>query len=101
MRATLFAARPNGYRRSIRPAQPDPPRLTRLRSRLTLRRHCWGKTLHSRWVILAILFLVRFVMPFQFQSIAAVAPLLTTKFGVNIADIGLLIGLYFTPGIAL
>jgi MFS family permease len=40
-------------------------------------------------------------MPFQFQSVAAVAPLLATKFGVNIADIGLLIGLYFTPGIAL
>src|SRR5690349_6602532 len=40
-------------------------------------------------------------MPFQFQSVAAVAPLLTQKFGVNIADIGLLIGLYMTPGIAL
>lgn len=40
-------------------------------------------------------------MPFQFQSVAAVAPLLTDKFGLNLADIGLLIGLYFTPGIAL
>jgi MFS family permease len=57
--------------------------------------------LRNRWGILAILFLVRFAMPFQFQSVAAVAPLLTAKFGVNIADIGLLIGLYFTPGVAL
>jgi MFS family permease len=55
----------------------------------------------NRWVILAILFTVRLAMPFQFQSVAAVAPLLTTKFGVNIADIGLLIGFYFTPGIVI
>src|SRR3954454_14720828 len=40
-------------------------------------------------------------MAFQFQSVAAVAPLLGTKFGVSLADIGLLIGLYFTPGVAL
>jgi predicted MFS family arabinose efflux permease len=57
--------------------------------------------LRNRWGILAILFLARFAMPFQFQSVAAVAPLLSSKFGVNIADIGLLIGLYFTPGVAL
>jgi MFS family permease len=40
-------------------------------------------------------------MAFQFQSVAAVAPLLGRNFGVGIADIGVLIGLYFTPGIAL
>src|SRR4051812_22364160 len=40
-------------------------------------------------------------MSFQFQSVAAVAPLLGHDFGVGLADIGLLIGLYFTPGIAL
>src|SRR3982074_359781 len=40
-------------------------------------------------------------MAFQFQSVAAVAPLLGTAFGVSIADIGVLIGLYFAPGIAL
>jgi MFS family permease len=57
--------------------------------------------LHNRLGILAILFTVRLAMPFQFQSVAAVAPLLTDKFGLNLADIGLLIGLYFTPGIAL
>jgi MFS family permease len=57
--------------------------------------------LHNRWVILAILFTVRLAMPFQFQSVAAVAPLLTDKLGLNLADVGLLIGLYMTPGIAL
>ena len=40
-------------------------------------------------------------MAFQFQSVAAVAPLLANEFGVSIADIGVLIGLYFAPGVAL
>ena len=40
-------------------------------------------------------------MAFQFQSVAAVAPLLGREFGVGLAEIGILIGLYFTPGIAL
>lgn len=57
--------------------------------------------LRNRWSILAVLFTVRLSMAFQFQSVAAVAPLLGTKFGVSIADIGILIGLYFTPGVAL
>jgi MFS family permease len=57
--------------------------------------------LRNRWVILAILFLVRLAMPFQFQSVAAVAPLLSSTFDLNLADIGFLIGLYFTPGIML
>jgi MFS family permease len=57
--------------------------------------------LRNRWVILAVLFVVRLAMAFQFQSVAAVAPLLGREFGVGLADIGLLIGLYFTPGVAL
>jgi MFS family permease len=57
--------------------------------------------LRNRWGILAVLFTVRLSMAFQFQSVAAVAPLLGTKFGVSLADIGLLIGLYFTPGVAI
>jgi MFS family permease len=57
--------------------------------------------LRNRWFILAVLFAVRLTMAFQFQSVAAVAPLLGQNFGVGIADIGILIGLYFTPGIAL
>lgn len=40
-------------------------------------------------------------MAFQFQSVAAVAPLLSREFGAGLADIGVLIGLYFAPGVAL
>jgi predicted MFS family arabinose efflux permease len=57
--------------------------------------------LGNRWAILAVLFAVRAAMAFQFQSVAAVAPLLANEFGVSIADIGVLIGLYFAPGVAL
>src|SRR5476651_2396606 len=45
--------------------------------------------------------MVRVTMPFQFQSVAAVAPLLGNEFGVGLADSGVLIGLYFAPGVAL
>ncbi|HLZ05610.1 MAG TPA: MFS transporter [Bradyrhizobium sp.] len=57
--------------------------------------------MHNRWRILAVLFTVRLTMAFQFQTVAAVAPLLKTQFGVGIAEIGFLIGLYFTPGVVL
>jgi MFS family permease len=57
--------------------------------------------LRNRWGILAILFVVRLTIAFQFQSVAAVAPLLQQSFGVGLADIGILIGLYFTPGVVL
>ncbi len=60
-----------------------------------------GEALRNRWFILAVLFVVRATMAFQFQSVAAVAPLLGSEFGVGLADIGVLIGLYFAPGIAL
>jgi predicted MFS family arabinose efflux permease len=55
----------------------------------------------NRWGVLAVLFMVRLTMAFQFQSVAAVAPLLRDRYGVGLAEIGFLIGLYFTPGIAL
>jgi MFS family permease len=60
-----------------------------------------SEALQNRWGILALLFVVRATMAFQFQSVAAVAPLLGNAFGVSIADIGVLIGLYFAPGVAL
>src|SRR3981189_928873 len=59
------------------------------------------RRVRNRWAILAVLFAVRATMAFQFQSVAAVAPLLANEFGVSIADIGVLIGLYFAPGVAL
>lgn len=60
-----------------------------------------AETLRDRWFILAVLFAVCLTMAFQFQSVAAVAPLLGARFGISLADIGILIGLYFTPGMAL
>lgn len=57
--------------------------------------------MHNRWGILAVLFAVRSTIAFQFQSVAAVAPLLASQFGVSLADIGVLIGLYFAPGVVL
>src|SRR6202163_2340435 len=60
-----------------------------------------SEALRNRWFVLAVLFVVRLTMAFQFQSVAAVAPLLGREFGVGLADIGILIGLYFAPGIAL
>src|SRR5437773_2631469 len=61
---------------------------------------CFG-ILRNSWFILAVLFVVRLTMTFQFQSDAAVAPLFGSEFGVSLADIGILIGLHFTPGLAL
>ena len=55
----------------------------------------------GRWGILAVLFTVRATMGFQFQSVAAVAPILTRDAGIGLADIGLLIGLYLAPGMAI
>jgi predicted MFS family arabinose efflux permease len=57
--------------------------------------------LRNRWGVLAVLFAVRLGMAFQFESVAAVAPLLGREFSASLADIGVLIGLYFTPGVAL
>jgi hypothetical protein len=51
--------------------------------------------LRNRWIALAVLFAIRLTMAFQFQSVAAVAPLLDQTFGASLADIGWLIGLYF------
>jgi len=57
--------------------------------------------MRSRWTMLAVLFVARAAMAVQFQSIAAIAPELGKTLNANLADIGVLIGLYFAPGIAL
>ncbi|MFN0115216.1 MAG: CynX/NimT family MFS transporter [Paracoccaceae bacterium] len=54
----------------------------------------------SRWLILAVLFLARMTMSYQFQAVAGLSPLLVENYGIGIADIGLLIGLYLAPGVA-
>jgi MFS family permease len=53
----------------------------------------------ERWLILGVLFLARTAMAFQFQSVAAISPVVMNQFGVDLADIGLLISLYLAPGI--
>lgn len=53
----------------------------------------------NRWLILAVLFFARLTMAFQFQSIGALSPLIIEEYGVGLADVGLLIGLYLAPGV--
>jgi len=54
----------------------------------------------SRWRCLAALTLARAAMGFQFQSIAAVAPLIGPELGIDKTQLGWLIGLYLLPGVA-
>lgn len=55
----------------------------------------------ARWRVLALLFTVRTAMAFQFQAVGALSPLFVADFGFDLADIGLLIGIYLAPGIAM
>ena len=55
----------------------------------------------GRWGCLALLFGVRTAMAFQFESVAALAPMISSDLNVGVADIGFLIGLYLAPGIVL
>jgi MFS family permease len=50
------------------------------------------------WVILIALTLARTAMGFQFQSIAAVGPLLTAEAAISFAALGTLMGIYLLPG---
>jgi MFS family permease len=54
-----------------------------------------------RWLVLAILFLARMCLAYQFQTIAAITPVLRTELGFDLGDAGLLIGLYALPGVIL
>jgi MFS family permease len=53
----------------------------------------------SRWTALAVIFVVRTSMGFQFQSIAAVAPFLVEDLRLSYAQAGLMMGLYMLPGV--
>jgi MFS family permease len=55
----------------------------------------------NRWTILLLLFAIRLSMAFQFQSVAAIAPIVMDEFGVGLGDVGLLIGLYLAPGLVI
>lgn len=54
-----------------------------------------------RWRMLAVLFLARTVMGFQFQTIASTEGQLRGALGIGFTEIGTLIGLYMLPGILL
>src|SRR5690606_27356384 len=60
-----------------------------------------GASMQNRLGVLALLFAVRTTMAVQFQSIAAMSPIIMQEFGIALADIGLLIGLYLAPGIVI
>ena len=57
--------------------------------------------LESRWFILAVLFAARFALGYQFQSAGSVAPFLIRDFGIGYTQVGLLVGGFILPGIAI
>src|SRR2546430_5967972 len=52
----------------------------------------------NRWVALAIVFVTRTSMGYQFQSVASVGPLPVSELGLTWAQLGLLLCLYMLPG---
>src|SRR4030095_3619049 len=52
----------------------------------------------NRWVALAIVFITRTSMGFQFQAVASVAPLMIADLGLSYAQLGTLVGIYMLPG---
>jgi MFS family permease len=52
----------------------------------------------GRWRVLMLLFLARCAMAAQFESIGALGPLLKAE-GIDLSQLGLLIGLYLAPGV--
>ncbi|HEV2958058.1 MAG TPA: MFS transporter [Xanthobacteraceae bacterium] len=57
--------------------------------------------LESRWLILAVLFIARFALGYQFQSAGSVAPFLIRDLDIDYAQVGLLIGAFMLPGVAI
>ena len=56
------------------------------------------KKMKKLWLILATLTLARTTMGFQFQSVAAVGPILTSNSIITYTELGTLIGIYLLPG---
>jgi MFS family permease len=54
-----------------------------------------------RWRILALLFVARVGLGFQFQTMGAVGGALSDAFGLENAQIGLMVGLFMAPGLFL
>ena len=53
----------------------------------------------NRWFILAVLFITRFCLGYQFQSAGSVAPFLISEFALDYRQIGTLVGLFMLPGL--
>lgn len=56
---------------------------------------------HSRWLILAVVFVARTSMGYQFQSIGSIGPILIVELAIDFAILGSLIGAYILPGLFL
>jgi predicted MFS family arabinose efflux permease len=57
--------------------------------------------LESRWLILAVLFIARFALGYQFQSAGSAAPFLIRDLDIDYAQVGVLIGVFILPGVAI
>lgn len=57
--------------------------------------------LQNRWTVLAVLFLARLGVGFQFITIAALMPLMKAELGYSYTQLGLLLGLFLVTGIFL
>jgi len=57
--------------------------------------------LSHRWIILAVLFVSRVGLGFQFQTLGSVSEQLVAIFGFSFAEIGMLIGAFLLPGMVL
>jgi MFS family permease len=53
----------------------------------------------NRWFMLALLFLARTSMGFQFQTVGSLGPILVDSLGLEYTVVGTLIGLYLLPGV--
>jgi predicted MFS family arabinose efflux permease len=62
---------------------------------------CGGLPVNNRWLVLAVLFLARTAMGFQFQSVASLSSFVITDLGIDYTQLGLLIGFYLLPGIVI
>jgi MFS family permease len=62
---------------------------------------CVNPLVSNRWLVLAVLFLARTAMGFQFQSVATLSPYLISKLSIDYTQLGFLIGVYLLPGIVI
>lgn len=53
----------------------------------------------NRWRVLALLFLIRTAMAFQFGTVGALGPMIGQSYQVDVTGVGILIGLYLSPGL--